>query len=265
MSSLRIALCLGLLFGISLPALAGAQVKRVGFEQKSDEELLRWLRYITLLETKTLEDPGDYNLFLRLADAYGRLGPEQREKVLYYTTQATLAGADDARVDIILGDFYFRAGDLTAAIRAYLRVLDRAPAHGYTLVQLRAAVLESNPAVVDIDLGQIRKRLEEAGLYLPQNPPKNPNAEDARPLIEEGYGFITEGEYDQALERFKAALDLDPYSGVAVRGMGIVYAQTKKIRQALAAYMAYLDLSPNAEDADAVRDVIEIFFENVGK
>ena len=68
-------------------------------------------------------------------------------------------------------------------------------------------------------------------------------------------------DYESALNRFRSALELDPYSAVAVRGMGISYAQTNKIRQALAAYTAYLELDPGAEDAEAVRDVIDIFYE----
>jgi tetratricopeptide (TPR) repeat protein len=267
---LRQVLLVLLLMGLSISATAkpgtgaasaaGAS-KQDANAKRSGDELLRWLRYITQLETRLAKDPGDYNLMLRLADAYGHLGVEQREKVVSFTTRATIAGADDARVDIILGDYYLRIKDLTSAIRAYLRVLDVAPEHSYTLVQLRSTVLVADPNKVDVDLKLIKKILSDAGLYLPITNPAKPNPTASNPLIEEGYGFITQGDYDSALIRFKAALDLDPYSAVAVRGMGISYAQTKKIRQALAAYTAYLALDPNAEDAEAVRDVIDIFYE----
>jgi tetratricopeptide (TPR) repeat protein len=246
--------------GAGSASAAGAS-KQDASAKKNDEELLRWLRYITQLEAKLAKDPHDYNLMLRLADAYGRLGVEQREKVVSFTTRATLEGADDARVDIVLGDYYLRIKDLTSAIRAYLRVLDVAPEHSYTLVQLRSTVLLADPAKVDIDLKQIKKILADAGLYLPINVPSKPSPSAAKPLVEEGYGFIQQGDYDSALARFKSALDLDPYSAVAVRGMGISYAQTKKIREALAAYTAYLELDPTAEDADTVREVIDIFYE----
>jgi tetratricopeptide (TPR) repeat protein len=239
---------------------AGASKSDSG-PKKSDEELLRWLRYISQLEAKLSKEPYDYNLMLRLADAYGRLGVEQREKVVSFATRATLSGADDARVDVVLGDYYVRIKDFTSAIRAYLRVLDVAPEHCYSLVQLRAIVVSADPNDVDVDLKLIKQILAGAGLYLPIKNPAKPNPNAAQPLIEEGYGFITQGDFPSAIERFKAALDLDPNSAVSVRGMGIAYAQSKQLRQALAAYTAYLELDPNAEDADAVRDVIDIFYE----
>ena len=82
--------------GAGAASAAGAS-KQDANTKKSDDELLRWLRYITQLEAKLAKEPGDYNLMLRLADAYGRLGVEQREKVVSFATRATLAGADDAQ------------------------------------------------------------------------------------------------------------------------------------------------------------------------
>lgn len=261
MRALSYILGMGLLLGASAPAWAQAPGGQAVVAQKQDDELLRWLRYIAKLEEKAANDPTDYNLYLRIADAYGRLGVAQKEKVLYYATRAVLAGADDARVDIVLGDFYVRVNEPTSAIRSYLRVLAQAPEHTYTLVQLRKLALSAPPATTDVDLGFVRELLAAAGLYLPSKPPKA-DAAQATLLLEEGYGFIKAEQHEEALARFKAALDLDPKNALAVRGMGIAYAKTKRNRQALAAYAVYLDLNPGAEDAEYVRAIVSVYYES---
>jgi tetratricopeptide (TPR) repeat protein len=253
---------LGLLFSAS-PVLAQSSTGSApALTAKSDEELLRWLRYISKLEERSTNDPTDYNLYLRLADAYGRLGLDHKEKVLFYTTRAVLAGADDTRVDIILGDFYSRVGDHTGALRAYLRVVAQAPQHTYTLLQLRRLAVQKESFSADVDLAHVREILLSAGLYTPKTLPSKADATAAKVAVEEGYGYIKANENGDALARFQAALDLDPNNATAVRGMGIVYARTKKTRQALAAYAAYLDLDPGAQDAASVRATIASYYES---
>jgi len=74
--------------------------------------------------------------------------------------------------------------------------------------------------------------------------------------VRRGEAALEQGDADQALVSFRAALENEPNNAVAVRGMGMAYAVQGQDAQALQSYEKYLRLAPRAPDADEIRQSI---------
>jgi tetratricopeptide (TPR) repeat protein len=78
-------------------------------------------------------------------------------------------------------------------------------------------------------------------------------------LLDEGATLQLQGKEkaDAAIVAYNKALELEPSLGKAHRGLGGVYASKKDVANAILHYKKYLELTPDADDADQVRAIIE--------
>ena len=74
--------------------------------------------------------------------------------------------------------------------------------------------------------------------------------------IRRGEAALEQGNVDDALASFRSALDNEPTSPAAFRGLGMAYAMQGDDAQALQAYDRYLRLAPRAPDAAEIRQSI---------
>ncbi len=74
--------------------------------------------------------------------------------------------------------------------------------------------------------------------------------------VRRGEAALEQGNAEEALDAFKAALDNAPTLPAAFRGMGMAYAMQGNDAQALQSYDKYLRLAPKAPDADEIRQSI---------
>jgi Tetratricopeptide repeat len=75
--------------------------------------------------------------------------------------------------------------------------------------------------------------------------------------VRRGETALEQGQTDEALQSFRAALDSEPGMAVAFRGLGMAYSMQGKDAQALQAYERYLKLAPTAPDAGDIRNSIK--------
>ncbi|HUS65436.1 MAG TPA: tetratricopeptide repeat protein [Kofleriaceae bacterium] len=78
-------------------------------------------------------------------------------------------------------------------------------------------------------------------------------ASKAAALHDEGVALLEQGDGEHAKERFKAALLADPHHAPAYRSLGMVYAGEGRHGKAIKSFERYLELAPDASDADAVK------------
>ncbi|MCA9553219.1 MAG: hypothetical protein KC933_24495 [Myxococcales bacterium] len=80
----------------------------------------------------------------------------------------------------------------------------------------------------------------------------------AMAALEEGHTFALEGRKgaDQAIAAYSKALELEPTLAPAERGIAIAYAAKDDDATAVKHYRRYLELSPDAKDADEVKKII---------
>jgi tetratricopeptide (TPR) repeat protein len=74
--------------------------------------------------------------------------------------------------------------------------------------------------------------------------------------VRRGEAALEQGNADDALASFRAALENEPTIAVAFRGLGVAYAMQGHDAEALQAYDKYLRLSPKAPDAPEIRKSI---------
>ena len=75
--------------------------------------------------------------------------------------------------------------------------------------------------------------------------------------VRRGETALEQGQTDEALQSFRAALDSEPAMAVAFRGLGMAYSMQGKNAEALQAYEKYLKLAPRAPDAGDIRTSIK--------
>lgn len=77
--------------------------------------------------------------------------------------------------------------------------------------------------------------------------------------VKAGESALERGRVDEAIGRFRAALENEPTIAQAYRGLGMAYAMQSNDGQALLAYERYLRLAPKAADAvDIRRSIAEL-------
>ena len=79
----------------------------------------------------------------------------------------------------------------------------------------------------------------------------------AAELYDEGADLFVQGKASAAKDRFKQAIVADSHFAPAFRGLGLVYAAEKRREKARKSFERYLELRPDAGDADAIRKRIE--------
>lgn len=108
-----------------------------------------------------------------------------------------------------------------------------------------AAILHPEPAV---------EAEEEVVAPTPSAPAASP-AEDA---AEQGFAYMNQEQYDQAIEAFQTAIGLDPAYGLAYLGLGYSYVLGPgDLQQAIVALNKYLELVPDDPDRAQVEADIQ--------
>jgi regulator of sirC expression with transglutaminase-like and TPR domain len=74
--------------------------------------------------------------------------------------------------------------------------------------------------------------------------------------VRRGEAALEQGDAEEALASFRAALENEPTMPLAFRGLGMAYAMQGQDPEALEAYDKYLRLSPKAPDAAEIRKSI---------
>jgi hypothetical protein len=194
---------------------------------------------------------------LALASLYAR-ALRQRE-TLFHLAEARKTGIAASRIDLLLGSFYRSVGRFDAAFSTLVRVLVRHEEQPFALVQLWKALYECKlrAAQVKTDTDSIRERLAASGLHFPAEFKLAPDAATkAKRLTASAYNALLADKAQFAAELFQAAIDAFPSEPQAHRGLGIARARGHDFTRAAGAYLLYLELAPNAPDADEVDRVL---------
>jgi tetratricopeptide (TPR) repeat protein len=92
---------------------------------------------------------------------------------------------------------------------------------------------------------------------LPQPPPPPeepaPDPYHAQKSIEIGQFYMTKGKYDAAIDRFKLAIRYQPKLALPRRLLGEAYEKKKENSTAVEWYQKYLEVYPQADDAEKIR------------
>ncbi len=72
-------------------------------------------------------------------------------------------------------------------------------------------------------------------------------------LYDEGAALFVQGKLDAARDKFKQALSINSRHAPSHRGLGLVYASEGNKRKSIKEFERYLQLRPNASDAEAIR------------
>jgi tetratricopeptide (TPR) repeat protein len=208
--------------------------------------------------------PGEVSLALAAIYARGR----RQGELLHFVNAARRQGVAAGRTDLLLGGFYRSVGRYDAALSTLVRVLVRHEDQPYALVQLWKTLYECRlrGAEVKTDLDAIRQRLAVAGLHFPRQLRINAASPGkAKKLAASGYSALLSDNSQFAAELFEAALDAFPSDAQAHRGLGIARARLQDFARAAGAYLLYLELNPQAPDADEVDRVLMRYWKGRGK
>lgn len=178
---------------------------------------------------------------------------------IYFVRQARKLGILATRTDLLLGTFYRQRGRHDAAFSTLVRLLVKHPEQPYALVQLWKTLYEANlqGAKIQTDTGAIRERLAALGLHFPKTFSADKlSANRSKRLAANGYNALLAGRDRFAAELFEAAIDAFPSNPLAHRGLGIARARQNDYTRAAGAYLLYLELNPQAPDAEEVDRVL---------
>jgi tetratricopeptide (TPR) repeat protein len=100
-----------------------------------------------------------------------------------------------------------------------------------------------------------------------QNAPDQPMWDPLRAKkdLEVGKYYMHKGDVDAAMDRFQDAILAKPGYGLPFRMLGEAQEKKGMKKAAIKSYTKYLDLYPNAEDADKVHKQIEKLYKEVEK
>lgn len=252
-----------LLLTAALLALTLLAPPRLALSQElPEEERVRWERQIAFIEARLRAEPSVPLHYLRMAQAWGRLGDERR--VLEYTEAAVRLGGSPLAADILVGDFYSNVERPGDALQRYLRVLKTSPQQGHVLTQIwflvRSALDPESPARLPVRLEDLVTLLNMRGYYVAEKVAGDPEGR-VKSFIEDGNRRIGIGDLDGARAAFEAAANLDPWSSQIYRGLGIIYAKQRQPERAVGAYTLFVALAPPGDPTvPQARNIIFEFY-----
>ena len=112
---------------------------------------------------------------------------------------------------------------------------------------------QDNPPKKDIPKKQVRVAVADPTPVDPYAPPKT----DPATAYKTGFQQYVRGDTSGALATFKGALSSSPGYPPTYRGLGLVYEKMGQKGAAKLAFKRYLQLSPNASDAEQIKDRME--------
>ena len=184
---------------------------------------------------------------------------------IHFVKEARKHGIMASRTDLLLGTFYRQQGRYDAAFSTLVRVLVRNPEQPFGVVQLWKTLYESKlrGAPIKTDTSAVRERLAGLGLHFPvEFDPAKVSADSSKELTASGYNALLSGRHGFAAELFEAAIDANPSNPLAHRGLGISRARKQDFTRAAGAYLLYLELNPQASDADEVDRMLMEYWKN---
>ncbi|MGC9043872.1 MAG: tetratricopeptide repeat protein, partial [Myxococcota bacterium] len=75
-----------------------------------------------------------------------------------------------------------------------------------------------------------------------------------------GNQYFMESKYEQARDEYAMAIAADPGFGLAYRGLGTTYAKLGQPDLAVKNYEKYIEVMPNASDAEQVKNIIKQYY-----
>lgn len=242
--------------GLAAPATARAAGRGVGGTDAAGRRLLAQLR-------AQGQDKGEQHL--ALAALYARAGDQHRS--YEHLRAAGRLQVEAGRLQFVLALLYRRLGRYDAALSALTRVLVEHPEQPQALLQLWKTVYEAQlrGARFQTDLGPVLERLDSVGMHLPARLDADPSsASESAKLSAAGYQQLLAGRLDQAVQCFEGAIEALPSNARAHRGLGIARAREQDPTRAAGAYQLYLELAPDAPDADRVDWVLMQYWRDRG-
>jgi len=141
-----------------------------------------------------------------------------------------------------LGFVYYEQGKYPEAIQNLLKVVELNPDHGQTYRLLAAAYEKAGDKK---ESEKYTKLAQEKG---------DKTALDA---YNEGISAFNNGETEKAIAAFEEALKLDEKYADAYYRLGLCYLNQTENDKALAALKKYIELSPNGEEVETAKAIIE--------
>lgn len=197
-------------------------------------------------------------LHLALAVLYARMGDPRVFKQL---AAARKLGISPVRLSLVEADASRRQGHYDEAMSILVRILVHYPEQPHALIELwktlYEALLRGVPLTTDIDA--IRQRLADLGLRFPAKLDVSTKAQvKSQELTDLGYNALLAKRTKYAAQLFEAAIDAFPSNARAYRGLGVARISQFDRRRATSAFLLYLDLTPDAPDANEIdRQIIE--------
>ena len=211
------------------------------------------LEVAQLIAQKRARGEAAGEIHLAVAAAYLHLG--QQEPTFEHLRAARKRGIAQSRVDLVAGTLYRKVGRYDAACATLLRVLVDHPGQPHALVELWKSLYEAELRrfPLAVDRKGLRRRLADHGLYLPEEfTAQSTNSANSRKLTVRGHQALLAQRYTTAAGLFRGAIELLPSNSGAHRGLALAYLRQKDYRRAAGAYSLYLELNPNAPDADEI-------------
>ena len=149
-----------------------------------------------------------------------------------------------------------------------VRVLVRSPRQPRALVQLWKTLYEAKLRGVEVktDLEAIRERLVTRGLHFPRRfKIESDSVTRSKKLAAAGYTALLGQRHRFAAQLFRAAINALPSNARAHRGLGIALAREHNYARAAGAYLLYLEMSPDAPDADDVDRVLMLYWKSLNR
>jgi tetratricopeptide (TPR) repeat protein len=229
--------------------------------QDGELERLHWERQIAYVRSLIAQEPSLPQHYLRLAQAYGKLGRTQ--DVQRSAQEFVRRGGSPMAADLVIGDHLHQGGRLDEALSHYVSVLDASPRQAHAMTQAWFVIQRLRAEGRGLPSGSrdLIGRLNNAGFFLAEDPPTK-NEDGARSRIAEGNQRLNRGDLPGALSSFKDAAYDDPWNPDIYRGLGITYARSADYDRAVGAYQLYLALTPpDAPDAPKVRQIILDYYQ----
>ncbi len=212
-----------------------------------------------------MEFRGDSNGDLDLALAWIYAKAHQTPLALQHLKQAKKQGISGSRTDLLLGTLYRLQGRYDNAFKIFVRVLVKHPGQPYAQVQLWKTLYEAKlqNAPFQTDTAPIREQFRDVGLFFPVNfDADKMSKEHSDQLTASAYNALLADKNNFAAELFESAIEAFPSNALAHRGLGIARARNQDYTRAAGAYLLYLELRPNAADAEEVDRVLMDYWKN---
>jgi tetratricopeptide (TPR) repeat protein len=165
-------------------------------------------------------------------------------------------GCNATSAELLLGRWYRTQGQYDRAFRLLANILVRHPDQPRALVELWMALYQQKlqRAIVQTDVDPLIDRLAAAGLFFPRGFGLSARVKAAGGKVTAaGYNALLVGNDSRfAAELFREAISINPSDAKAHRGLAIARTRQHDFKRAAGAYLLYLELSPDAPDADQV-------------